>query len=192
MKFLILFISLSTFAHSNLDELFEERFYSNYISGKCGDNITSFVAEAKKNKYDLHNASIIEITNAGFSVFGLLNVEFARESGRLNPEFPASGFRNLPGERNWYHHVIFEKDGYIYDFDFGNAPQVTPRDDYFEKMFLNEKRKSEGGEFYVGREGKLKDYKFLIRSALETILSRENNVKLPEGIEFKFSEYLKN
>jgi hypothetical protein len=175
-----------------LSALFNRTFTTNYVSGRCGENILRLVTDADRAGINFYNAKIIQLENKGFSVFGMLNVEMARESGRLNPAYPASStFRNLPGERNWYHHVVLEMDGLIFDYDFGNAPKIIPVADYFEQMFLKEKTKAEGGEFYVGREEKLKTYKINIIDAQATLRAREQRQRSPEGEVMTLGEYLR-
>jgi len=128
---------------------------------------------------DLSNASIIEIRNSGLSVFGLVNAEYARASGSVNPSYPVSGLKFHPGERNWHNHVILESEGIIYDFDFGNSPQPITTSAYIEKMFLNEKTREEGGEFFVGREEKIQTYQVYKRSILETLDAYKTKKRLP-------------
>jgi len=172
--------------------MFKQDFKTQYEEGRCGDNILGFLRRAEQQGLKLYNARILEITNHGFSMFGMVHAEFARASGGFNPQAEQDGFRNLPGERNWYHHVVLESDGYIYDFDFGNRPQVLEVKNYFEKMFFEDKRKSEGGEFYVGREEKLKTYEILIRPGLETLEARQERRSSPELGKFKLETYLKD
>ena len=150
-----------------------------------------FLGRAELKGQKVYNANILEISNKGFSLFGLINSEFARQAGRLNPNFAIDGIRNLPGENNWYHHVVLEIDGDIYDFDFDNFPIVLPVGDYFEKMFLNDKKGSEGGEHYIGREEKLKTYEILVRPGLQTVRSREERRKSPVTETLRLEEYLK-
>lgn len=187
---LFLIASSTVFANNSIDTLFEESFQTHYVSGRCGDNITNLLDRADISGIDISAANILEITNRGFTVFGMINVEYARASGRLNPEYPAQGLRNLPGERNWHHHIILEQDGFIYDYDFGNTPVISSVKDYFDRMFLNEKRKSEGGEFYVGEDEKLAKYKVVVRPALETLNARRNRNKYPESKEYSLQQYL--
>lgn len=188
---LFAFTSLAAWSNTKLKASFRNTFNTHYTAGKCGENILSLLQRADDQRIDLTNANIIEISNKGNSLFGLINSEFARGGGRLNPTYPASGPRNLPGENNWHHHVILEQDGLIYDYDFGNEPQVVSTKAYFEKMFLVEKRTSEGGTFYIGRADKLKDYDIVIRPGLETIIARRNRQASPEGESLRMGEYLR-
>lgn len=174
---------------TTLQQLFVANFYTHYQEGKCGLNILGLITRAQEQGLDVSNAHIIEITNKGFSVFGLVNVEYARGAGRLNPN-PDSGFRNLPGERNWYHHVVLELNGQIYDFDFGNTPAVTTVSDYFEKMFLEEKTKDQGGDFYVGRDEKQKNYKLVIRKWTEVAAAQRDRRPSPPGEEYSLGEFI--
>ncbi len=188
MKNIIIFILLSlfsihlVFANTELIKLFQASFNTHYEEARCGDNILGLIHRADLQKINLNNANILEITNQGFSVFGMLNAEYARASGR----------HGAPGERNWYHHVVLEMDGLIYDFDFGNTPQVTTTQKYIEQMFLNDKRKSEGGEFYVGREEKLKYYEITVKPALETMHARRNRVVSPDGETMRLQQFIES
>jgi hypothetical protein len=147
------------------------------------------LSSANKDGINLANANIVEITNAGFSVFGMVNVEQARESGRRNPD-PTSLWRNLPGERNWYHHVVLEMDGFIFDYDFTNSPTVLSKKQYFDSMFFNELRSNQGGDFYVGREEKMKDYRIEFYDAIDGLNSFENRTRGPAKTKMTLSEYL--
>jgi hypothetical protein len=190
---IIFFIfSLNIFAGRNpeLEKLFKNDFKKYYIQNQCGSNILEFLRRAEAKGLNLYNANILEITNKGFSIFGLINAEYARETGRLNPNYTQDGMRQLPGENNWYHHVVLELDGEIYDFDFGNQPSVLEKELYFEIMFLNDKKKSEGGGHYIGREEKLKNYEILFRPGLDTLRAREEGKSGPVSKKLRLKEYL--
>lgn len=189
--FVLSFLSFSIFAETLLTPLFQEGFDKLYVSGRCGDNILRLIAFAKEKNIDLKGAKVLEISNPGMTNFGLVNVEYARQGGRIVEETRHSKEPKFyPGEKNWYHHVVLEYKGYIYDFDYGNTPEVAPIKDYFEKMFLNEKKENEGGEFYIGRNYKLKDYELVPREANIVLESRTNKLPLPEGKKLKLSQYL--
>lgn len=193
LLFIIFFIfSLNVFAGRNpeLEKLFKNDFRKHYVQNQCGSNILEFLRRAETKGLNLYNANILEITNKGFSLFGLINAEYAREAGRLNPNSSQDGMRQLPGENNWYHHVVLELDGEIYDFDFGNLPSVLTKELYFEKMFLNDKKKSEGGDHYIGREEKLKTYEILVRPGLDTLRAREERRSSPVSKTLRLKEYL--
>jgi len=168
------------FANTELKQLFSASFSTYYVEAKCGENILGLIQRADNKKINLNTANILEISNVGFSVFGLLNAEYARAGGR----------HGAPGERNWYHHVVLEMDGFIYDFDFGNTPNITTTKKYFEQMFLDDKRKSEGGEFYVGREEKLKYYEIVVKPALATMYARRDRVASPSGETMRLQQFL--
>jgi hypothetical protein len=194
--FLIVLICCAplTFAQKNPELLkqFKSDFIQNYVENQCGANILGLLRRAESKGINLHNSHILEISNKGFSLFGLINAEFARAAGRINPNVGVDGIRNLPGENNWYHHVVLEMDGEIYDFDFGNAPVVLPVKVYFEKMFLDDKKSSEGGERYIGRDEKLKTYEILVRPGLETIRARSQNQQSPIKETLRLQYYLRD
>jgi len=189
--FLLIF-SVNSFASKNpeLLRLFKIDFKQIYVQNQCGQNILNFLKRAENSGLNVYNANILEISNKGFSLFGLINAEYAREAGRVNPNSSQDGFRQSPGERNWYHHVVLELDEEIYDFDFGNQPSVLSKELYFEKMFLNDKTISEGGEHYIGREEKLKTYEILVRPGLDTIRAREESRSSPVSKTLRLKEFL--
>jgi hypothetical protein len=172
--------SLNTFANPDyyLEKEFKSIFSAQYTEGRCGDNILGLLSRAETKGIKIESARILEITNKGFSLFGLINAEFARQSNRA------------PSEKNWYHHVVLEQDGYIFDFDFGNMPTIGTVKEYFEKMFLNDVKKEHG--HYVGREEKLKTYEILERPAYETIIARRNKKAAPELRKVRLVNYLQD
>lgn len=177
----LLALSTLVLANPGLKQEFTRTFESHYESNRCGDNILGLVGRAYDNHLAINNANILEIVNSGFSMFGMVHAEYARENGR----------HGAAGEANWYHHVILEKDGLIYDFAFGNTPQVLPVKQYFEKMFLNELPAEQGGDFYVGRDEKLTKYKITVKPAVETMLKRRQRQVTPDGVTMKMNDYLK-
>lgn len=132
--------------------LFQANFQTGYEPAKCGQNISRFVAEAKASGLDMSGARILIIKNAGFSAVGLVNAEYARSS-------------RGPQDTNWFHHVILEVDDHIFDFDFGNSPEVLTRARYFEKMFLEEGPRG----WVVGKEEKLNSYVIEVEATKEKI-----------------------
>ena len=176
---LLAFISVNSFANPDyyLVEEFKKTFTTHYTEGRCGDNILGLINRAEVKGIKIENARILEITNQGLSLFGLSNAEYARQANRE------------PTENNWYHHVILEQDGYIIDFDLGNKPLVTTVPEYFEKMFLDDKKQKYG--HYIGRDEKLKTYEILERPALETIVARRNKKPVPELRKIRLKDYLK-
>jgi hypothetical protein len=151
---------------SRLSELFKERFKQHYAAGRCGDNIFRFIAAARDLGESLAEvlgeANVIVIRNAGGSVFGLVNVELARD------EEIFKGQQRKPSERNWYHHVVLVHGGKVYDFDYTNEPRVETIAEYCERMFLDEKAiPTDSYGFYVGRDRKLADYTIESISASE-------------------------
>ncbi len=175
---IISFLSLGLFANADsyLVEEFQKTFTTHYKEGRCGENILNLLQRAQNKGITIDNANILEISNEGFSLFGLINAEFARQSNRE------------PAEKNWYHHVVLEQNGFIIDFDFGNSPVVTTVQEYFEKMFLNDKKTSYG--HYIGRKEKLENYEILIRPALETINARQSHQSESSLKKLKLKDYL--
>lgn len=187
MKKIFLYTSLLSLmisvaeANPALRQEFRQTYTSHYVATKCGDNILGLIGRAENKGIDMSDANILIIENKGFSVFGMVNAEYARGIRR----------DGKPSETNWFHHIILEKDGLIYDFDFSNNPEILSVKDYFEKMFLQEKTKEQGGEHYVGRDEKLKTYKITVKPALETYEARQNRRVSPDGITMSFESYLR-
>jgi len=195
MKKIFILLFLITFqltwaSERDVIQVFHQKYYTSYESGKCGRNILEFLRNASSFEQDLTDAKIIEITNEGFSVMGLVNAVFAREAGMMNPKFPQEGLRRLPGSKNWYHHVVLLNKGKIYDFDFGNTPSVLTVKDYFEKMFLSDANPRDS-YFSVTRKDKLQDYKLTLRPALATLQVYDKNKENPKGEEIKLGDFLK-
>ena len=180
---LLLLSSQVVQASSSLEDEFKNTFFTHYNKRFCGPNIVNFLKRAQDKGIDLTNANHIVIKNVGWSTFGMVNAEWVRLSGNPNPK--------PPGERNWYHHVILEVDGRIYDFSFDNEPQVPSVRDYINKMFLEERPKSEGGLFFPDSESKLKDYVFTVRSGLEVLSAQNDEIEFPKGREMKMEEFIK-
>jgi hypothetical protein len=190
-RFLLLSVALvfqSAFASAaSLDEVFSSSYYTHYEAGRCGGNIMALVTRANEARIDVSRAKILQIRNEGFSVFGMLNAEHARDKGRVLAQTTPQGLRFAPGETNWDFHVVLELDGEIYDFDFGNSPSIAAVDDYFETMFLNDRTKEQGGKFPVEPNAKLKDYRVTVLSAQDYL----RGVKNPKETKLTLAEYLK-
>ncbi len=94
---------------------FREVFFSDYEARKCGMNIKHFITRYPEPQ-QLEGAKVLGIENKGLSWFGMTRAMHTRDT-------------NFKGElrttdSNWYHHVVLEKDGRIYDFDYGITPQA--------------------------------------------------------------------
>lgn len=169
----------SAFADSELIKMFNASFSSGYQAGRCGDNITAFVTRADQKRINLNTANILIISNKGYNTFGLVNVEVAR-----------GALRNGPGATNWHHHVILEKDGLIYDYDYTNEAKVVSVKNYFSHMFLSDKRGEGLSSDYVNPEEKLDDYEVEVISAYEMLDARRDRRKTPEGEKLRLRKYL--
>ena len=144
---------------SEIKAEFKTSFYNNYTSGKCGPNILNFIQKVENLGIDIKRGKVLKISNKGYHTFVMVNAEKARTKN------------GGPSEKNWYHHVIFELDGFIYDFDYFNLPTVDQVSVYFNKMFLIEDKKTKGSSLYVGKENKLRDYQVEIIS-IDAALNR--------------------
>ena len=166
----------NSFEPRSLELIFKERFFDNYEANQCGKNIMSFLDAARVENVDASRAQILEITNPGNSVFGMVNAERARGGPRG------------PQEKNWYHHVILELDCHIFDFDFENEPTVVPLSEYFERMFFKERTGSQSFTFFVGRERKLKEYQV---EAIRAPVYYKSSRSVSESETFKLEDLLR-
>ena len=172
---------------SQLRTLFSDHFYSGYTEGRCGENILQFLELSRRNRLDLSQAQVLVIENKGYSVFGMVNVEKAREAGSAIRPTPSRAPLREVGERNWYHHVVLVYDGHVFDFDFTNEPTVTTVSTYFESMFLDEDQKP-GRGFYVGRDEKMKDYQLEIHLGADYYASATRTP--PKPTQLRLGDYL--
>ncbi len=131
---------------------FRKAFFEDYEARKCGENIRRFLTRFPEPEA-LQGAKVLGIENKGFSYFGLTRALHTRDT-KGNGEAYVT-------DKNWYHHVILEKDGRIFDFDYGIEPKVVDSEEYFETMFLNCDK--------VSREDKLKDYRVQVIDAQENL-----------------------
>ncbi len=172
----LFFIAASAWAsdRERLLPLFSDRYHNAYFSGRCGDNIINFLRKANEQGIDTRNISMVLIQNKGFSGFGMVNAEAARDSVRGVP---------VASEKNWYHHVIaIDSEGFVYDFDYTERPLITDLNTYAEKMFLNEPECIGGrpsGEFCIGRTDKLNDYTIKIIPSDVAISGEDDATELP-------------
>ena len=178
--FLLQFTLSVAYADAELIKFFKDSYAANYVEGRCGDNITGLVTRANAQGLNLNQANIVIIENKGFSMMGMINVEYARGSRR----------DGKPGPTNWFHHVILEKDGLIYDYDYGSTAQVVSVKSYFEKMFLSDK-KGEGASIdYINPEDKLTDYEVEITNSIDMLNARRDRVATPDGKKMRLRQYL--
>jgi len=161
-----------------LTRLFQSQFDIGYEEGRCGDNILGLAHKAREQALSIDDARVLVIVNKGFSVFGMVNVEYARQAGRMLPGSTRENPQYDPGERNWYHHVVLLYDGQIFDFDYGNSPRVEPAAAYFERMFLNDIKNPGYGGHYAGRDEKLKHYEVESRSVREALEQSRNPARV--------------
>jgi hypothetical protein len=137
-----------------LRNVFQESFYTSYISGECGRNIQRFILDAKKTypDLDLSGAIIAKFTrhDGQTELHTLIGFDTRKEKreAREAPPFPPRG-RLTPlrlstevletekkGVSRWMYHVILVADGMVFDLDFTNAPSVIDLKSYFSRMFL--------------------------------------------------------
>lgn len=133
--------------HKALGQLFERVFFGSfYNEGRSGVNSVNFIRHAMNEGIDLSGASIMSIENRGGDTYGMVAALQGREQGPyLDPSSPHS--KRLPGEVNWSFHAVVVADGYVYDFDFGNKPQVIALDRYTHEMFIPSNRNGDANFF---------------------------------------------
>jgi hypothetical protein len=158
------------------EEVIARAWNTDYEERFCGPNIERLVGRFKDAGLSLDSAEVLEIENAGGSMFGMVNAERARTGNSRRPT----------DEKNWYHHVILVYEGHVFDFDFMSEPTVLPKAEYFEQMFLDENAPPEFPFYRIGRDTKLDGYKFKVRPA--TSYTRGGSRDTVE--EMSFRDYL--
>ncbi len=116
---------------------FESTYYTHYKEGKCGENTRELAKRALAKGARISSARVYHITNGGY----ILSTVFRRDSGQRLPSpliTPVGEIRSEPGIKNFYFHVVLEHEGDVYDFDFGNVPEVVSAKDYIRRMFWEE------------------------------------------------------
>lgn len=166
---LILF-STSLVASPLLKKEFTDTFVSHYVNNKCGQNIMNLVRRASGKGVDMSKAKIIKLTGGGY----IMQALFARNEGTRLPS-PIGDIVFSPGVSPMYFHVVLEKDGLIYDFDYGNQPTVVPVKKYLEKMWL-EIPANTGGTIVDKLPYRLKSYEVNLLSAQQYL----DDVRFPE------------
>lgn len=172
--------TLATFPHK---DTFEHSFFNEYVPRQCGSNIKSFTEKLHSLSYDLSNTYILIITNEGSSVFGMVNALQARHGGSLDRE---TGLY-AAGEQNWYHHVVLDYNGFIFDFDFTNEPVAISKIDYFYQMFFKNHQLS---YLKTSPKKKMTDYQIELIPAYTYIEAKKNNKPLPNGEKLRLQNYL--
>jgi hypothetical protein len=133
----ILLASSFAVADPVLKEEFFATYYTHYQEGKCGENTMALAKRALAKGAKITSARVYHITNGGY----ILSTVFRRNSGQRLPSpllTPVGEIRYEPGIKNFYFHVVLEHDGEVYDFDFGNEPEVVGTKDYIRRMFWEE------------------------------------------------------
>jgi len=163
-----------------LIRLFSNHFHSQYRAGRCAENIRALLSHAHAQGLDLSQSQVVHIQNEGFSGFGMVNAEKARESGARISDLHSRN-RYEAGEANWYYHVILLHRDLVLDFDFTNSPRILPVKEYFEEMFLREGSSDSIIQMNIGRQTKLDDYWLQVTSAEESLVeSKGRRVRLKD------------
>jgi len=150
------------------ERTFKEAFFADYEARYCGQNIKRFLT--KLPEAELEGARVLGIENKGFSWFGMVRALHARDTKNNGEPFVT--------DRNWYHHVVLEKDGKIFDFDYGIVPSTPGVQEYFDKMFFQKDDK-------VRPEEKMKDYEVQVIDAREYVAGDKDT-----STTVRFAEYL--
>lgn len=153
---------------SVVERTFRESFFEDYQARYCGQNIKHFLT--KLPEAELEGAKVLGIENKGFSWFGMVRAMQARDTKGNGEPYVT--------DRNWYHHVVLEKDGKIFDFDYGIVPSTPGVQEYFDKMFFEKDDK-------VRPADKLKDYELQVIDAREYVKGDKDT-----STKVRFAEYL--
>lgn len=159
------------------EELFEQHYWHSYEAGYCGKNSLAFINKSHDKFGNAQELYLISLVNKGFSMFGMVNAEKARSVIQGN---------NVADESNWHHHAfVVDKNGFVYDFDYESQPTQIHFTEYIDKMYLEESEcfTPVYGEFCIGKEDKLDDYKITVLPGLSAVEKSEVGKK-----EFKLNE----
>lgn len=168
---LLALFSLQSFAAdvAGISKIFKQTFWtSHYEERFCGKNIEGLVRKAMDQGLDLNNAYIVQITDTSGFMFGMVAAVSAREGGpfiqprQQNPS-------NLPGEKNWYFHVVLKVDDKILDYDFTNDPKVLTMKEWLKEMWIPKEKMND----LAYRQYKMKGYKITTYPAEDYII-RQN------------------
>lgn len=198
MKKLILLASLLAFWANitlaadirGLKDLFNRSFWTNmYQANYCGQNIERFAKAAMSEGINLDNSYIIQITNAGFDTFGLVNALSVREEGRkFDPAPKKAPFRDI-GWKNWNFHVVLVADGEVFDFDFMNQGTVYKLPKYLDLQFIPATKVSDAKY----KKDKIGPYRLTIYPTYKYIEYLERKVSMKDiREELYLREYLPN
>ncbi|MEY4615336.1 MAG: hypothetical protein RJB66_296 [Pseudomonadota bacterium] len=121
-----------------LNRLFIANYWGSlYQANRCGQNAENFVRYAIREGINLQGTYLLQLENKGMTNFGLVAAVKAREQGRIiSPNPPKGSPERDIGTANWGYHAFVAADGYVFDFDFENAPRATPFIDYIREMFV--------------------------------------------------------
>ncbi len=150
----IAFVSSAAFgvpSEAEMAKVFKRHHKERYVPRQCHDNILDFATSLR----DREGLYMVTIENKGFSTFGMVNAEVARDQHMGQPE---------TREKNWFHHVILmDRRGLVYDFDYTEKPSIVKMADYLETMYLDEPecKSPQPGEFCGGRDAKLDGYEII-------------------------------
>jgi hypothetical protein len=154
-------------------EIFSQRYFENYRSRRCGENIMQFVQALDEVGVDLDPFRVITIENKGGSMMGLVRAEAARSVRWGRPAV---------WDRNWGHHAILvDVRGHIvYDFDYLIAPTPVRLEEYIERMFLVEPGCTTQDPYgyampCIGREIKLDEYRWEAVPAKDALSRNDEN-----------------
>ena len=110
-----------TTASSPLVQLFTHSFNTLYESNRCGENVLAFTQLAAQHGLVTPQSYILQITHRGGT--------------ELDPVWGLKA--RGEGLKRWMFHAVFESDGLIFDFDFGDQPRVVSVQQYFHEMFVD-------------------------------------------------------
>lgn len=172
----IIWSTASLSQNTAYQSVFKRMYYTkHYVQGKCGENIQRMASALQRQGVSLQGLAVVHIQNKGIGTFGMVNAEYTRESRSGKP---------FIGERNWYFHAILvDSKGLVYDFDFNTQPTVVGFKKYLFQMFLNEPecRQKKYGEFCGGAKNKMLGYQFTWYRASEVLSKIKKPRPLFEG-----------
>ncbi len=158
-------------SQSEISRIFAESYHSPeiYEERQCGSNIRRLLGRLPES--ELAGAKVLGITNKGFTYFGLVRALHTRDTDREgNPRTT---------DKNWHHHVVLEKDGRIFDFDYGTEALTPTVKEYCDTMFFSDTK--------VKAEKKKTDYELQVIDAREYLHQKEDS-----STTIRLGEYLRS
>ncbi len=179
MKSFIMLFLLVVHAYSSIEsELFEKNWENPLIESRyCGRNSMNFIKWLHEAGVELEKTQIWQVTNQGFSYFGLVKYYQNRWSGFIPSNIDPNYLTNTSG--GWHYHAFVVHQGNVYDFSYKEKPTIIPLKEYLHDMFTV--RYDLGKENWLKRKYSLelvKKYQIIAVNGLDVIKAIKSDQKL--------------